>query len=171
MLQCAAQEYRKWSGGQLSKRKYRKRSFSEIDRGPFGTAVFDARKRQCLTQAEVAKAIGRDRPWLSDVETGKISEIPDEDLEVMARILGFEVERLRWTRDSHSRIQDLRSTGYTVYVASKSCLHCNHPAEVDAKYCGSCGHKLELEVMCGTCSRRNSPGSNFCVRCGSYLDS
>lgn len=155
----------------MSKRKYRKRSFSEIDRGPFGAVVFDARKRRRLTQAEVAHAIGRDRPWVSDVETGKISDIADEDLEGMAVVLGFEVERLRWTRDSHSRMQDLRSIGYTVYVASKSCLHCNHPAEADAKFCGSCGHKLALEVICGSCSRRNSPGSNFCVRCGSSIDS
>ena len=56
---------------QVARRKLQKRAFINIDRGVLGGLIFNARRLHSLTQAEVAAAIGRDRPWLSDVETGQ----------------------------------------------------------------------------------------------------
>ena len=59
----------------MARRKLHKRAFGEIDRGTLGIFLFNARKRERLTQAQLAEVIGRDRPWLSDVETGKVTHV------------------------------------------------------------------------------------------------
>ncbi len=47
------------------------------------------------------------------------------------------------------------------------CLKCNHENPVDAKFCNSCGNKLE--AVCTECGKANPPGSRFCNECGCDL--
>ncbi len=48
-----------------------------------------------------------------------------------------------------------------------SCPHCRHPNPPGAKFCSSCGAKLE--APCPACGHANAPGSHFCNECGETL--
>ena len=155
---------------ELAKRKYRKRSFAEIDRGPLGTVIFAARRRIGLTQAQLAAAIGRDRPWISDLETAKITFINDEDAaNIVARLPITEAElSLRRGGSPHYRSLRVRSTT-VVSPPVTNCVVCNHPRELGAHYCGGCGVALALDSICSVCGRPNASTSAFCTQCGGQL--
>jgi hypothetical protein len=150
----------------LAKRRSRKRSFAEIDRGPLGSAVFDARKRAGLTQAQLAVAIGRDRPWVSDLETAKITFVSGDDARGLA-------ERLQFSRTElallHSRTGASRRRSAAWRLPVGACPACGSPREHGALYCGACGFSLPPEVKCPVCAHVNLSGAAFCTRCGDQL--
>ena len=151
----------------MARRKLHKRAFGEIDRGMLGALLFNARKQKRLTQADLARAIGRDRPWLSDVETGKITHVPDDDLHVLAQTLDLALDEL------------LRARGRIAvrpYVAAAVgsthqhyCTVCGRGNPWDANFCASCGARLPAESVCPDCGRPNPADANFCAYCGRLL--
>jgi len=48
------------------------------------------------------------------------------------------------------------------------CPQCQHENAQEARFCNSCGARLE--VTCPSCARSNAPGSRFCNQCGHPLE-
>ena len=48
------------------------------------------------------------------------------------------------------------------------CPQCQHENTQEARFCNSCGARLE--VTCPSCARSNAPGSRFCNQCGHPLE-
>ncbi len=147
------------------RRKLQKRAFRDIDRGPLGAMLFSARKRKRLTQAELASRIDRDRPWVSDVETGKIMHVPDNDLDAVAAILGLEVAMLRRAR-AQTAPRGAGVSPTSSGTVDRGCGACGASNPWDAKYCVNCGEQLPLETVCETCGRIIRADSRFCAYCG-----
>ena len=151
----------------MARRKLQKRAFHEIDRGMLGGMLFGARKQRRLTQEDVARAIERDRPWLSDVETGKITHVSDDDLEALGSALQLSPDELVRARD--------RTTTRTYGAASATaaqrrlCQTCGRANASDASFCSNCGTRIPSEITCPDCARQNPAGANFCNSCGRQL--
>lgn len=147
----------------MARRKSQKRAFNDIDRGTFGGLVFTARRLHGLTQAQVATAIGRDRPWLSDVETGKITFVPEDDIQALAQTLGLDLRQLTTARDGAQP-----RTGNTLGVASwrRTCHYCGRLNPDDANFCSNCGTQVPVSIECTACGRINDSLANFCTNCG-----
>ncbi len=47
-----------------------------------------------------------------------------------------------------------------------SCPECNHPLEINAKFCPNCGAKLKSADACPECGAKVQPGAKFCYDCG-----
>ncbi len=155
----------------MARRKLEKRSFADIDRGPLGGAVFEARKRLRMTQAKLAASIERDRPWLSDVETGKVTHVPDKDLANLATFLRLNIASLKTARNStNSKFRSARPSAPLRNVVAKTCMECGYRGEAEALYCASCGSKLPESVVCSHCGWLCLAGTNFCAGCGEALD-
>lgn len=154
----------------MARRKLEKRSFADIDRGPLGGVVFEARKRLMLTQAGLASAIGRDRPWLSDVETGKVTHVPDDDLASLAGSLRLDLPELRELRDRlNSRFGPAAASATVRDAIAKVCPTCGYRSELDARFCAHCGRSLPADVQCPQCGRLSMAEAHFCSRCGTAL--
>ena len=153
----------------MVKRRSTKRSFAEIDRGPLGAAIFTARKRVGLTQAQLATAIDRDRPWLSDLETAKLTFITDEDARNLAAHLPIESTELdSLRRGTGSRRRRSMQVG-AWYPPVGFCPECRRPREPAAHFCGGCGITLPSDVVCSACGHPNASASAFCTQCGGHL--
>ena len=153
----------------MARRKYHKRAFAEIDRGRLGTVIFSTRRRIGLTQAQLAAAIGRDRPWVSDLETAKITFISDEDAaNIVARLPITEAE-LSVLRDGGPHNYSVRVRNTTIVTPVTNCAVCNCPREPGAHYCGGCGVALIPDSICSVCGHPNTPASAFCTQCGGQL--
>ena len=48
------------------------------------------------------------------------------------------------------------------------CPQCQHENTQEARFCNSCGARLE--VTCPSCAYSNAPGSRFCNQCGHSLE-
>ncbi len=149
-----------------ARRTLEKRPFRDIDRGAFGGLLFRARKQRRRTQAQVAGAIGRDRPWLSDVETGKVTHVPDDDVRALALTLDLDPGQLLATRD---RARAHAASGAAAASMHRPCPACAHLDPSGANYCSNCGRRLPGAVACATCRQRNDALANFCNNCGSAL--
>ncbi len=155
----------------MARRKLAKRSFADIDRGPLGGVIFEARKRQGATQAQLAASIERDRPWLSDVETGKVTHVPDEDLSSLAGFLNLDVASLKAARDStNSKSSPRWPAPPPVNLLTRLCIECGYRGEADAFYCAICGSELPQIVACTHCGRMCPVGTNYCGGCGKALN-
>ena len=152
----------------MARRKIQKRSFGDIARGSFGGLIFAARKQHGLTQAQLAEQIERDRPWLSDVETGKITHILDEDIRALAQTLGLDVDQLLGARNrSRSRLSpEPENIGIR-----KTCDTCGKSNPSTANFCSNCGGQLPEEIECPACHLANGSDANFCNGCGDPLPS
>ena len=150
----------------VARRKLYKRAFSDIDRGVLGGLIFNARRLHSLTQAQVAAAIGRDRPWLSDVETGKIRHMPDEDVQALARTLGLDAGQLVIARDG-APARPVSSSG--VLGGHRACHQCGHLSPDDANFCSHCGTEVPADIKCQTCGQLSDVSANYCMNCGSAL--
>ena len=150
----------------MARRKLQKRAFNDIDRGAFGGLIFHARRMHSLSQAQVADAIGRDRPWLSDVETGKITYVPDDDIGALARTLGLDADQLTTTRDG---ARTHLAAGASILDRRLACQICGHLNPNDANYCSTCGKPVSADVECSGCGRLNEAMANFCTNCGRTL--
>ena len=150
----------------VARRKLQKRAFNDIDRGALGGLIFTARRLHSLTQAQVAAVIGRDRPWLSDVETGKIRHVPDDDLLALARTLGLDAGQLTAARDG---AQARLTTGAPGFGWRRACQVCGHLGPDDANFCSNCGTQAPAATECPACGRRNDTLANFCSNCGRAL--
>ncbi|MDE2869438.1 MAG: zinc-ribbon domain-containing protein [Chloroflexota bacterium] len=151
---------------QVARRKLQKRAFNDIDRGALGGLIFNARRLHSLTQAEVAAAIGRDRPWLSDVETGKITFVPDDDIRALAHTLSLDAQQLTTTRDN---ARSPVAAGVVAFGRRLACQVCGHANPDDANFCSNCGTQVSADVECPACGRLNESPSNFCTNCGRPL--
>lgn len=153
----------------MARRKLQKRAFHEIDRGMLGGMLFAARKQRRLTQEDVAHAIERDRPWLSDVETGKITHVSDDDLAALGNVLRLPQNEVVRARD--------RTTArtYAAAVATTAqrrlCPTCGRANAPDASFCSNCGTRMPSEITCPDCARQNPADANFCNSCGRQLGS
>lgn len=49
------------------------------------------------------------------------------------------------------------------------CPNCGEINNFGAKFCRSCGVKLEETNFCPNCGTKNEPGSKFCSNCGASL--
>ena len=155
----------------MARRKLAKRSFADIDRGPLGGTIFEARKRRGATQAELAASIERDRPWLSDVETGKVTHVPDEDLAKVAAFLSLNLASLKTARDSvNSKSNSPGPAAPSVHSFTRLCMECGYRGEADARYCAICGSELPPSVACSHCGRLCPVGTNYCGGCGKALN-
>ncbi len=149
----------------VARRKLQKRAFNDIDRGALGGLIFNARRLRSLTQAQVAAAIGRDRPWLSDVETGKITYVPDDDIRALAETLGLDAGQLTTTRDG---ARAHLAVGVAAY-SRRACQVCGHLNPDDANFCSACGTPIPADSKCSACGRQNEAMANFCTNCGRTL--
>lgn len=150
----------------MARRKLQKRAFTDIDRGALGGLIFNARRLHSLTQADVAAAIGRDRPWLSDVETGKITFVPDDDIRALALALSLDEQQLTTTRDN---TRTHLATGVVALGRRLGCRVCGHLNPDDANFCSNCGTQVSVDVECPACGRLNEAPANFCTNCGRPL--
>ncbi len=150
----------------MARRKLQKRSFDDIARGSFGGLIFAARKQHVLTQAQLAEKIERDRPWLSDVETGKITHVLDEDIRALAHALGLDVDQLLSARNrSSSRLSpEPENIGMR-----QTCNTCGKSNPSTANFCSNCGEKLPENIECPACHLTNRSEANFCNGCGEPL--
>ena len=148
----------------MAHRKLHKRAFGEIDRGALGSLLFNARKKKRLTQAQLAEVIGRDRPWLSDVETGKVTHVPDEDVHALAIALNMAVDDLVRARDRTAIRSPL--AWVTERNHQRHCPECDRANLIDANFCANCGTQLPSEIVCTECQSRNPLDANFCAHCG-----
>ena len=69
-----------------------KRKYAQIKRGPLGSLIFARRKVLHLTQDELARRLHTSRPWVSNVETGKVKLIQFDELAALAAALGLPQE-------------------------------------------------------------------------------
>ena len=130
--------------------------------------MFTARKRAGLTQAQLAAAIGCDRPWLRDLETAKLTFITDDDACNLAARLPLETAELDSLRSgSGSRRRALLGGPWSPPI--EYCTACGHPREPGARYCGACGIAMPSEIVCSTCGHPNASVSDFCTQCGGQL--
>ena len=150
----------------MARRKLQKRAFNDIDRGALGGLIFNARRLHSLTQAEVSVAIGRDRPWLSDVETGKITFVPDDDIRALADTLSLDAQQLAATRDN---ARTPVAVGVAALRRRLACQVCGHSNPDDANFCSNCGTQVSADVECPACGRLNEAPANFCTNCGRPL--
>ena len=150
----------------MARRKLQKRAFNDIDRGALGGLIFNARRLHSLTQADVAAAIGRDRPWLSDVETGKITFVPDDDIRALADTLSLDAQQLAATRDN---VRTPLAVGAVALGRRLACQGCGHVNPGDANFCSNCGTQVTADVECPGCGRLNEAPANFCTNCGRPL--
>ena len=51
-----------------------------------------------------------------------------------------------------------------------SCPKCEHPLEVNARFCPSCGEKLKAVAFCSECGDKLQPGAKFCAGCGKKVE-
>lgn len=149
----------------VARRKLQKRAFNDIDRGALGGLIFNARRLHSLTQAQVAADIGRDRPWLSDVETGKITYVPDDDIRALAETLGLDAGQLTTTRDGARAHLAAGAAAFS----RRACQVCGHLNPVDANFCSACGTPVPADSKCPACGRHNEAMANFCTNCGRTL--
>lgn len=147
----------------VARRKLQKRAFNDIDRGTFGGLIFTARRLHGLTQAQVATAIGRDRPWLSDVETGKITFVPDDDIQALSRTLNLDARQLISARDG---AQSRLGNATAAVNWRRACQICGHLNPDDANFCSNCGTPAPAKVECDACGGINDSMANFCMNCG-----
>lgn len=49
------------------------------------------------------------------------------------------------------------------------CHKCNHPNDLDSKFCSNCGSGLLKSVSCPSCGELNDPDAKFCDNCGKQL--
>ncbi len=154
----------------MARRKLSKRAFNEIDRGMLGGLLFNARKQRRLTQAQLADAIGRDRPWLSDVETGKITHVPDDDLRALSTALDVNPTDLGRARDRTTG-RSYANASVVVGAHERHCDACGRANPWDANFCANCGARLPEEVICPDCDRRNPGDANYCSHCGRTIGS
>jgi hypothetical protein len=47
-----------------------------------------------------------------------------------------------------------------------ACPKCEHPLEVNAAFCPSCGEKLKRTAFCAECGEKLTPDAKFCAGCG-----
>ena len=47
-----------------------------------------------------------------------------------------------------------------------NCPHCEAPLASNAKFCPSCGAKLDQSTNCRKCNAKLTPGAKFCPECG-----
>ena len=131
--------------------------------------MFAARKRAGLTQAQLATAIGRDRPWLSDLETARLTFITNDDARNLAANLPLDTDELDSLRRSGgNRHRRPLFTG-AWYPPVGSCPECDRPREPAAQYCGGCGITLPSDIVCSACGHPNASASAFCTQCGLNL--
>ncbi len=71
-----------------------KRTYAQIDRGTLGTALWEARRRARLTQAEVAQRCFRSRPFISNLETGALKHVNLDALSSLSAVLNIDLETL-----------------------------------------------------------------------------
>ncbi|MGZ5050468.1 MAG: double zinc ribbon domain-containing protein [Methylobacter sp.] len=51
-----------------------------------------------------------------------------------------------------------------------NCSHCNEQNRAGAKYCKSCGKRLDHEPRCSTCGQNNRSCAKYCRKCGGELN-
>jgi len=147
----------------VARRKLQKRAFNDIDRGTFGGLVFTARRLHGLTQAQVATAIGRDRPWLSDVETGKITFVPEDDIQALSQTLDLDARQLTSARDgAQARLGHATAD----MNRRRACQICSHLNPESANFCSNCGTQVPASIECDACGGINDSMANFCMNCG-----
>lgn len=147
----------------VARRKLQKRAFNDIDRGTFGGLIFTARRLHGLTQAQVASAIGRDRPWLSDVETGKITFVPEDDIQALSQTLALDAQQLASARDG---AQSRLGSSTAAVNWRRACQICGHLNPDDANFCSNCGTQAPANIECDACGGLNDSLANFCMNCG-----
>lgn len=147
----------------VARRKLQKRAFNDIDRGTFGGLIFTARRLNGLTQAQVATAIGRDRPWLSDVETGKITFVPEDDIQALSRALDLDPRQLTSARDGAQSRLGHAAAGVNWRPACQICGHLNPDR---ANFCSNCGTQVPASIECDACGGINDSVANYCMNCG-----
>jgi predicted nucleic acid-binding Zn ribbon protein len=47
-----------------------------------------------------------------------------------------------------------------------ACPKCGEAVAPDAKFCGSCGHKLDIQRHCTNCGAALAANAKFCGECG-----
>ena len=122
-----------------------------------------------MTQQVLASRIGRDRPWLSNVETGKVKSLQEEDLVGLAAVLRMSISSLRAAHDMSASARLAETPGYTIWQSLSHCRACSHAVERDLAFCTHCGVEQPLQVSCPSCAKPNNPSARFCGRCGSQL--
>jgi hypothetical protein len=105
---------------------------------------------------------------LSDVETGKITHVLDEDIRALAHALGLDVDQLLSARNrSRSRLSpEPENTGIR-----QTCNSCGKSNPTTANFCSNCGGTLPEDIECLACHLTNGSEANFCNGCGEPLPS
>jgi len=100
-------------------------------------------------------------------------EIVDSDLNEMTKgIVGLD----HLIYQSTKKISELNQSNADSNVLT--CSSCQAPNDINAKFCGGCGAKMEKEpavetssgVSCVTCEEVLSDTANFCHCCGTKVD-
>ncbi|HIQ06634.1 MAG TPA: zinc-ribbon domain-containing protein [Anaerolineae bacterium] len=73
-------------------------------------------------------------------------------------------------------LSQLRQQGDFCAIAMKTCPQCNATNRDEAKFCGSCGARLEVPpapaeptLICPACGAQNKGDAKFCEACGAAL--
>jgi predicted amidophosphoribosyltransferase len=54
-------------------------------------------------------------------------------------------------------------------ITQNACPSCHQELPSEAKFCFSCGAKLDAKLSCPHCSAELIPGSKFCGECGKSI--
>lgn len=94
---------------------------------------------------------------------------PDLGVEMAAAQSSRTVEEI-W---AHSKVSDedrdmLKDKSWREGVRA-TCPNCNAPLESNAKFCPSCGARIQGEAHCTQCGAKLKPGAKFCGECGAKV--
>lgn len=114
------------------------------------------------------------------VETGSVNQIPQNnggminnegtslaDIFAQTGIQTGEASALTSSRANHNGSGNIH-TGFSVPKDYRTCPNCNRQVDSNAKFCMSCGFKLD-ETRCPSCGEMVSDGDLFCTHCGTRL--
>ena len=66
-------------------------------------------------------------------------------------------------------VGSILSGGASAKASGAFCPGCGRSVVPNAKFCSSCGQRLEVKVFCPSCGSEAAPGAAFCSTCGTKL--
>lgn len=115
-------------------------------------------------ETEIYAAMGRQM-----VEQGGGEQFPEllEELRVIQRNLAATEEKVRLAMEEKESQEQAEQAARD----SRICPACGHENPEQAKFCQSCGTKVEAKNHCPSCGLEQPLGTKFCGSCGTRISS
>ncbi len=112
-----------------------------------------------------------------DRETGKLSDADYQQLKQKYTAEALAALRVEERRSAPTdveamiagRVQALRSAAVATPAGGPACVGCGPRPEPDARFCSSCGRRLQAGGACARCGAALAPDSRYCEACGTLV--